>query len=229
MMRIKNLYSQDPKKRFDATIKFTKAQPLLKELWPRGCSGAPNGWLMLVGPSPGKADSIKNFSKGGPKRPIDKVVKIGDGVGEFSFKTGKQRNHRWNKLAQSVFTNKEYAATLTSRTNLDWGNYPDSTEIPEKNLEDGCAVVYGLMKNSQPRVIIVLSRLAWKHLTKYLEFCIIEQIFDNTIHKYIIQIPNCHFKTLLLKSPQHPSQPFFTDLHCNEIGLAVRSFLTNNK
>jgi len=229
MIRIKNLYSKYPEKRFNASIKFSKAYPLIKELWPRGCGGAPNGWLMLVGPSPGKADSVNKISKGGLKRPCDKVVNIGYEVGEFSFKTGKQRNNRWNKLTQSVFNNNDYAVTLTSRTNLDWGNYPNSRDIPEKNLEDGCAVVYGLMKNSQPRVIIVLAKLAWKHLTKYLEFCIAEHKVDKSLDAFIIQIPNCNFKTLLLKSPQHPSQPFFNDVHCKKIGIAVKRFLKNTK
>lgn len=227
-MRIKNLYSKDPLKRYNASLRFEKAYPDAIELWPRGCSGAPNGWLMLVGPSPGKADSIKSLSKGGLNRPCDKRVKIGTNSGKFSFKTGKQRNNGWNKLAESVFDNIEHAGSLTSRTNLDWGNYSKSQEIPKENLILGCSVVFGLMKSSHPRIIVVLSKRAWKPLTDYLKFCIIECIDKQPTDAYTIQMPNCSFKTLILRSPQHPSMPYFSDLHCEQISKTVKWFLKNH-
>jgi len=85
-MRMRPLHSRDASKRYRASLAFAKRYPDVSEVWPRGCYGAANAWLLLVGPSPGKAGPKEVPRLGGNNRPINKDVCIGPGVGVIDFK-----------------------------------------------------------------------------------------------------------------------------------------------
>ena len=57
--------------RFRAAVSFNGQA--VDARWPRACWGSANGWLMLVGPSPGRKDPEEPFAPGGPNRPFDSV------------------------------------------------------------------------------------------------------------------------------------------------------------
>jgi hypothetical protein len=224
-MTIRSLHSKDASKRLKASLAFAKKYSGVKEVWPSGCFGAANAWLLLVGPSPGKAGPQEQSLPGGVNRPLNRPVAVGPEVGTIKFKSGRNRNSRWNYLTNACFGNEEQAGALTAVANLDWGNFSDQNEIETASLQAGCPAVFGIMKMSQPRVVLALSKKVWGPLTEYLSFCTVEEFVHRGIEGRIIQIPSCRFKTLLLRTQNHPSR-FLSSADCVDIGSTVRWFVS---
>jgi hypothetical protein len=226
---ISALFSPDAALRFKASTSGQHANR--SRTWPRGCWGAANGWLMLVGPSPGGVRSATDSWSGGPRRPIDSHAYVGRDAGKIIYSTNKGRNARWQMLAAAAFTRPDYASALTTVTNLDWGNNSDHTTIPESYLNRGCEYVFNVMAQSKPRIVITLVRKTWDVLTTYLSR---HKILFPAPPKDLIQdltvvtLPRCGFKTLVLRSPQHPSRHFFTRSHADLIKRTVAWFIRND-
>lgn len=68
-----NLNHQNQKLRYEASLNYYLQKMTYERNWPRACAGAANAWLILCGPSPGKADSPDDIWKGGPGRPVDEL------------------------------------------------------------------------------------------------------------------------------------------------------------
>jgi hypothetical protein len=199
--------------------------------WPRGCWGSANAWLMLCGPSPGRADGPNQRSLGGPERPRDVPVSIGKESGKIEFESNKGRNKRWQNLVRAVFGDEETSASLTCVANLDWGNYGDHRDIPTTHFDEGCGTVLKVMQSSQPCVVITLVTVTWDYLAAFLSEFFVELDLQpplvegrKPLNCRVMQLPGCIHKTLLLKSPQHPSRQFFTNTHCHQIAETVRWF-----
>lgn len=220
------LYSPYLEDRYRATINVAPGR--YSYLWPRACWGAANGWLLLIGPSPGRADNDDDVWVGGPNRPIDSRAIIGPNAGDISFNTNKARNNRWDKLREAVFDKMSYANALTTLANLDWGHYPDSREIPDAYLKEGCEIVQNIMKKSKPRIIITLVKRTWEVLLPSLAKL---QVFDPPYQSVsgldcrILRLTGNKALTLLMRSPQHPSRHFFNKRHEDKIHYEVKHFL----
>ena len=230
-----NLFSPDLETRYQATMAGDPSEYCQR--WPRACYGAANGWLMLIGPSPGKADSTQNAWPGGPNRPLDSGVSIGPSAGRISFDTGRGRNSRWDRLRQAALGYNESeqalkrADALTTLANLDWGNNADHRCIPDAYLAMGCADVFEVMKQSKPRVIVALVWKVWNILIPFLEQS--QTVFSDypSVAKSdcrLLRLPGTEAPTLILRSPQHPSMPFFTKTHTEQIHSEVEHFLTQS-
>jgi hypothetical protein len=198
--------------------------------WPRGCWGAANAWLMLCGPSPGAPDDENDVWPGGPNCPLDSNVTIGLGSCPFVFATNKARNARWLKLACAATGEQNRAEALSCLVNLDWGHHANNADIPEQYLKDGCRRVLDMMEEAQPRVVITLVERTWWTLTDFLEKDRVPNFPEpnaELLHEppLVIQIPGAKHRTVVLKSPQHPSRHFFNDTHAAKITAAVQWFL----
>lgn len=187
--------------------------------------------LLLCGPSPGRADDNEQRSLGGGERPKDVPVRIGGDTCKIEFQSNKGRTKRWRSLVYAVFDDEKQGDSLTCVGNLDWGHYGNHRDIPPANLEQGPATVLEVMKVSQPCVVVTLVTVTWDYLEAYLrEFFEASQSQPPTIEgkkslKYrVMNLPDCPHKTLLLKSPHHPSRHFFTDIHCRQIKDTVKWF-----
>lgn len=212
--------------RYQATIKAKGNE--YPETWPNACWGAANGWLMLLGPSPGREDNSDDFRPGGPNRPKDSLVSIGPCAGRIHFDSNKGRNGRWNKLREAVFGTMDQADALTTLANLDWGNHGDHRTIPDAYLRDGCGNVFEVMKQSKPRVIITLVRRTWDILLPFLESrkTVVPGYTGATgLDCRRLHLPENGACTLLLRSPQHPSRHFFNTNHEQQIRREVEHFL----
>ncbi len=225
------LFSPDIETRYNASILYGEKHQEPFASWPRGCWGSANAWLMLCGPSPGRADDPAQRSLGGGDRPKDVPVWIGKNAGKIDFQSNKARNKRWRNLVYSVFGDEEQGDSLTCVANLDWGNYGNYKDIPVENLKQGPATVLEVMQACQPAVVITLVTLTWDYLEAYLrKFSVAPDLHPPSVEGKkplkcrVIELPNCNHKTLLLKSPQHPSRHFFTDVHCHQIAATVQWF-----
>ena len=223
------LFSPDAAARFKASLSRQHANH--RRTWPDGCWGAANGWLMLVGPSPGCSGSSKDSRPGGPRRPIDSYVHVGCDAGKIEFLENKGRNARWQMLANAAFSRAEYASALTTVANLDWGHNADHWRIPESYLNRGCDYVYKVMMQSKPRIVITLVRRTWDVLSLYLSRHAVPfpkpppDLIQDVI---IVRLPRCGFRTLVLRSPQHPSRHFFTHSHAKLIKKTAAWFIRHD-
>ncbi len=98
-----DLYDPDPDARTEASLQYSLKKQRYAKKWPRACTGAGNAWLLLCGPSPGRADSTDKTWPGGPNRPVDEEPSIGPGAGKIEFGTNTRRNDNFMKLAASCF------------------------------------------------------------------------------------------------------------------------------
>lgn len=169
--------------------------------------------------------------RGGPRRPIDSHAYVGRDAGKIDYSTNKGRNARWQMLAAAAFRRTEHALALTTVTNLDWGHNADHRRIPESYLSRGCDYVFDVMLQSKPRIVITLVRRTWDVLSTYLARH--AESFPapptDLIQDFIVvRLPRCGFRTLVLRSPQHPSRHFFTRSHASLIKRTVTWFTRND-
>ena len=220
-----DLFSPDLERRYQAS---RAAENECRQLWPNACWGAANGWLMLVGPSPGREDKYELVRQGGPNRPRNSLVSTGACAGKISFDSNKGRKVRWDLLRWAAFGDMGRADALTTLANLDWGNHGDHRSIPDDYLRMGCGDVFEVMKEAKPRIIITLVRRTWNVLLPFLE----EQqtvmpgyISATGLDCRLLRLPENSACTLLLRSPQHPSRHFFNCSHAQRVREEVQHFL----
>ena len=221
-----DLHHPDAERRFRASVSLNGQA--VDARWPRACWGSANGWLMLVGPSPGRKDPEEPFAPGGPNRPFDSVPSIGSDAGAIAYRSNKGRNKRWAMLSAAVFDQSSHADALTTVANLDWGHNPDHKSIPDQYLLDGCHFVYGVMKETKPRVVVTLVVRTWEVLMRFLETSDADTVDYRALGQLdacAIRLPGYTAATLIVRSPQHPSRHFFTQDHANAVASEVRNFL----
>ncbi len=80
------LFSPDLQQRYQASI--TQPQSL-EEHWPLACSGAANAFLVLIGPSMGRAGADQIAQPGGANRPLDGRMTIGPEVMKIDWPTSR--------------------------------------------------------------------------------------------------------------------------------------------
>jgi hypothetical protein len=211
LSEFKDLYSSDPEKRYQASRDYGEKNVDQKFAWRFGCRGSANAWLVLLGPSPGNAKPGELRQAQDPK--------IGDKVCEIKFGEGVGRNPRFKAISEAGFgTNapKDLSQKLTALLNLDDGNSPDGRQIDPQLLKKGCPFVFDRLNEARPRVIIVLSFPAWNPFTDFLRDrskpLSPPAVYPNgkSLLAFTFRIsPELEFDTLILKSRQHPSMPFF--------------------
>ena len=207
-----DFHHPDAERRFRAAVSLNGQ--VVDARWPRACWGSANGWLMLVGPSPGRKDPEEPFAPGGPNRPFDSAPSIGPSAGDIAYRSNKGRNKRWAMLSAAVFDQSSHADALTTVANLDWGHNSDHNNIPDQYILDGCHFVYDVMKETKPRVVVTLVIRTWGVLMQFLE-----------TSDAATRLPGYTAATLIVRSPQHPSRHFFTQDHANNVAREVRNFL----
>jgi hypothetical protein len=109
---------------------------------------------------------------------------------------------------------EDAARHLTALWNLDWGHYPNATQIPPANLTLGIAVIRDLITQVRPRIIVMLTNKvadtllgAWS--AERIVMNPVESRLSYTPHE--ARFPQVDFPTLLIKPPNHPSRHFLTD------------------
>lgn len=223
-----DLYSADMRLRFAASLACEGSFPPVS--WPRGCRGAVNGWLMLVGPSPGRQDTDSDIWPGGPGRPWDEVATVGASAGVVDFGTNRARNARWNMLSEAVFGDAGCARALTCVANLDWGHHSDHKHIPIDFLEQGCEVVAELIRTTKARVVITLVRRTWEVLAPYLtrNHESVQYAAATELDACVIRFAGSDASTIVIRSPQHPSRHFFNSHHAATLHKEVQAFLASD-
>jgi hypothetical protein len=210
--------------RYNSTRGFCGGHSKPNGKWPKGCWGAANGWVMLVGPSPGRDPSVEGKSKQS-LRPRQRVY-YGLDQGKIQF--GDARDGRWNRLTKALCAdNEDYAYALTSVANLDWWCYRRECDIPKAHLREGCASVWKTIQASKPRVVVALTNKVWEMISRHVsQFARPDVDVVNLLTRtpIVFQIPGYSAASLLIKSQQHPSWPFKSSYYM-ALGKTVRSFL----
>lgn len=168
--------------------------------------------------------------RGGADCPWDSEVTIGAGSCVFDFDSNTARNARWLMLARAALGSQKAAEALSSVVNLDWGHCADSSKIPEGNLKAGCPRVLKMMKQAQPRVVVTLVARTWwvlKDFLKDYEVASFQKPQTELLSEppMVIQIPGVKHRTVILKSPHHPSWHYFTEARAAQVKKAVEWFL----
>ena len=161
-----NLYDPDINLRYKATCEYEVREEILTAKWERACWGSLNGWIMLIGPSPGKADSQNEKWSGGidVERPKDETAVISSKAGVIDFNSNKARNKKWTNLILDFVDKVEYAEALTTVCNLDWGHNSSQSNIPLDYLRQGCTVVFDKIVQTKPRIVAAMTVSVWEIL-----------------------------------------------------------------
>ena len=221
------LYDPDPNMRAEASLQYSLKRQRYAKKWPRACTGAANAWLVMCGPSPGRADRPDDIWPGGPNRPVDEKPTIGPGAGIIEFDTNTRRNDAFMKVASTCFQGSRYNANaLTARVNLDWGHNPNAAEINHEYLKAGCSVVFDIMRECRPRVVLTMAGaggVTWLHLSNYLQDHSKGSVAADC-DNMIIELDDCPFSTLVVKTTLHPSRPMKESLLAS-LEATVRKFI----
>lgn len=161
-----HLYDSELHVRYKATCEYVANGNAMKDKWERGCWGSLNGWIMLVGPSPGKADSTDDQWSGGAdiERPKDEISTISKHAGIINFPSNQARNKKWTNLIVDFVKERDYAEALTTVCNLDWGHNPDQRKIAAKDLRAGCPVVFDKIVKTKPMIVAAMTVSVWEIL-----------------------------------------------------------------
>ena len=214
-----HLFSSDPEQRYRASCSLEGS---ITRTWPRGCWGAANAWLVLIGPSPGPQDSGLP-APGGSGRPWDSKITIGVSPGEVYFKSNSGRKVNWQRLARAVIGEPQHAKALVAVANLDWANSSRQGDLDRGALWSGCADVFEVLLQARPRVALALTRETWETFAEFLK----RKIGGSTrlsADSLTFLLPGTDAPMLLLRSPQHPSHPM-TDTHFEKVRAEVTRFL----
>jgi hypothetical protein len=152
------LYSPNINQRYLATLSVHRTN--LGKKWPLGCSGAPNAFLVLVGPSMGHAIPGETVAIGGANRPHRDSMEIGRDV--MSFDWGDQRITRWTHLCSEMLGSESYVSSLTALLNLDWRHSANEKVIPTEELISGLNnYVWPLLGELRPGIVCALTNRVW--------------------------------------------------------------------
>ncbi|MFA6546223.1 MAG: hypothetical protein WCS99_17520 [Limisphaerales bacterium] len=220
-----DLYSTNVEVRYQAT---PQTQVLIERRWPRGCTGAGNAFLVLLGPSMGKEKPGESRAPGGDNRPYRDPMTMGRSVIDFMGLGG--RGHRWNRLCKALLGEDRYTPALTALVNLDWSHETDEREVSPKHLVSGFHDhIWKLLIQLRPRIICALTRRVWDTVApevrqfEMADFpkCPIEPSEPRLrlpVAPMFIRIPGCDFVTMLIKPHNHPSRPYLGVRHIAVLG-----------
>ncbi len=224
-------YSPHLEQRHDAAVREPE---ILATKWPRGCTGAANAFLVLLGPSMGAAGRDEPIEAGGANRPHRYPMTIGPDV--INFDGLGPRRHRWNRLCSDILGGTNYIASMTALLNLDWRHSTDEREIPQKDLDTGFSdYVWPLLRVLRPRVICALTDRVWGTILQQIAMCDASPFnlpfpltdskgYRPTRNPLVFRFPNCDFQTILVKPHRHPSRALSYE-QCFIIGHVCRTFL----
>lgn len=210
-----DLYSPEIESRFQATL---KTPITLDRKWPRGCTGAGNAYLVLLGPSMGKELPGEAREVGGPNRPYRDPITIGQNVIEFGG-LGR-RSPRWKRLCVALLGEERYIPALTALLNLDWSHNTDEKHVCIPHLQSGFSEhIWPLLAQVKPRIICTLTRRVWdtvapqmrQHDVTAFPRCPIAPTGPRlklSVAPLFIRIPGCDFITMVIKPHNHPSRPY---------------------
>jgi hypothetical protein len=205
------LYSPSLRRRYHASIKAGAKQT--SKLWPPGCGGATNAYLVLVGPSPGGSSGAKRYPRN-------------QGPEAMSFRWGSHRNARWTRLCATILGDECRARTLTALLNLDWRHSTNEWAISDARLRTGWTNrIWPLLAEVRPRIVCALTNRVWDVITNSREgACEVAKCrFKLAREPLWLTIPGCGFQTLLVKS-NHPSR-FLSNKQIDQLGRACHSLI----
>jgi hypothetical protein len=158
---------------------------------------------------------------------VDEKPTIGPGAGILEFDTNTRRNDAFMKVASTCFQGSRYNANaLTARVNLDWGHNPNAAEINHEYLKAGYSVVFDIMRECRPRVVLTMAGaggVTWLHLSNYLQDHSKGSVAADC-DNMIIELDDCPFSTLVVKTTLHPSRPMKESLLAS-LEATVRNFI----
>src|SRR5258708_6761837 len=207
-----DLFSPNLERRLAATNAAIAANLDLERTWPAGCRGAPNAYVIFLGPSPGAPDKGNSQELGGANRSMERnSAKIGEGFGLYEFVDGKQRNWKWRRLFATIVGDGEAYKKLTGVWNLDWGNFANEKLIAQSDLVAGSKMVLQLVSEAKPRVIITLTKsvadvFGCMVRQNGFPYSVIEPPDEIGRPAYEVDFPGAGFRTLVFKTPRHPSR-----------------------
>ena len=204
-----DLFDPDLKKRYSATIDFCAGEEKRQYgCWPDACWNAANAWVLLVGPSPGKADAGERRDQ---NTRVENPVCVGRQVGVVSFPGSPRRNRAWNRLAVA-FAGGEEAAALTGIANLDWVNSAREKGIKDEQLIAGAPVVWKVIAVAKPRLVIALTHRVYDILLQGQIKPYPDRSFEMPNppprKPIVFHIPGFQALSVLCMSPRHPSYGF---------------------
>ena len=217
---VRDLYSPDAERRYQATLQVGSRRCSTK--WPLGCGGAANAFLVLLGPSMGRAPAGQTAERGGADRPYREVMRIGRDVMDYL------REPRWTTLCAEMLGGDRYVRTLSALLNLDWRHTSRESEIPDRDLSRGFEHdIWPLLPVLRPGLVAALTNRVWETVLPLIKDYRIESPHcpvPLTRIPIALRLPGSAFSTLLLKLHNHPSR-FLSYAQMSEVGRACRWFL----
>lgn len=227
------LYSPDLDERYAATVEFIQAGgTALLDFWEE-CKGAANGWLMLIGPSPGSFNTqsehlaresrartrIKgDLSISGNSKPVWEII---------YDERRKARSTNWRKLATAASMGQQnHAALLTSLCNLDHRNQALEKDIREEHLRAGRDVVCEAIELTRPRLVLPLTMKVHELMLDRLreKGWVVREETHGRRRLAWFRIPECHWESLFMLTPKHPSR-VPSNLALSELAAFIKTSL----
>jgi hypothetical protein len=213
---------------FGGEVKYTKRYRLGQLL-----SGLTRHFLLMtatphngIGPSMGGARPTEPVEPGGANRPHRDPMQIGADVMNFDW--GDSRKTRWSRLCSDMLGGEQYVSALTALLNLDWRHSTRESEIPQEDLSNGLNhYVWPLLSELQPRIVCSLTNRVWETIlpkVQGLQVSFPRCPIRLPREPFVFELPRSQFRTLLVKSHNHPSRPLRRD-QMAELGRACRWFL----
>jgi hypothetical protein len=210
-----SLFSPNLSERLAATHSEHNSDKTLP--WPCYCRGSANAYVIFLGPSRGKADSGEDTTANLSHHP-----KIGDGFGYNEFSDHKQRNYKWRALYKAALHNGAIDVDLAyKKLTAIWNLSSEHTStepslerfITHSSLIEASRELFPLIAWTKPRIIITLT----KNVSQLFSMMIsVSEIPIESIQQtppeidgsraYEVSFPGVGFKTLVFKTPQHPSR-----------------------
>jgi hypothetical protein len=182
----------------------------------------------------GAAGRDEPIEVGGANRPQRYPMQIGQGV--MDFEGLGRRKRRWQRLCAAMLGGERYITSMTALLNLDWRHSCRERDIPQADLIAGFTdYIWPLLNELQPRIISVLSNRTWNTVSPQitegggmplnLPFPLTDSRGINpSRHALVFQLPDCYFRTLLIKPHRHPSRALSYE-QVSIIGRACQQFL----
>lgn len=221
------LYSPSLRRRYEASLKAGARET--PNFWPMGCGGAANAFLVLIGPSMGRAPTAEVGAVGGANRPVGYPRNLGPEAMNFDW--GDHRKARWTRLCAAILGDDSHARTLTALLNLDWRHSTNERLIPDESLRGGWTDhIWPLLPQVRPRIVCALTNRTWNIVVPTIESLQIpmaECPFKLARNPIRFRIPGCNFSTWLVKPHNHPSRPLSNE-QIDELGRACQWFLAKD-
>ena len=137
--------------------------PLPSLAWPRGCYGAARAWLLFVGPSPGGLEGSAPPSRPWDEEPLHNVV----------FDDFRDWNGGFPVSMEPLVTGLiglpfRLSGRLYAIANLDWKKTPRASEVSTDHMKAGLPDMFEVLKMTQARVLVPMTRQVARLLIDYL-------------------------------------------------------------